>query len=231
MNWVQHPLSEDSYYQESMPKDSIFIRNTNGYYRPDWVINSWSRDRSDSSNKIRSGSSFVIGGKNLSVSADNKFDGSIYQAFNPEMWAHHLFIKAKNNTFLNQKSIGIEICNYGELTKSIDGNFYTKTNVKINKEDVTILQSPFRGEKYFHSYSPLQLESLTNLLLWLSKEFDINLKKGLQKEIEKKGSYEAFDISDSALQGSPGLWSHSNVRIDKLSCYPHPDLISIIKSF
>jgi hypothetical protein len=173
----------------------------------------------------------VIGGKNLSVSEDRKFDGSIYKAFDPEMWAHHLFIKSKNNTFLNQKSIGIEICNYGELTKSVDGHFYTKTNIKIGKEDVTVLEIPFRGEKYFHSYSQFQLESLTELLLWISKEFDINLKKGLQKEIEKRGEIEAFDISNLALQGSPGLWSHSNVRIDKLSCYPHPDLVSIIKSF
>lgn len=230
MDFISHNLSEDSYYQDPIPKDTIFIRHTSGYHRPDWVINSWGKDRLESTNKIRSGSAFVIGGKNPGVSKDTEFDGSIYQAFDPTMWAHHLFIKSKNNTFLNQKSIGIEICNFGELTKTNRGEFYTKTNIKINKENVTTLENTFRGERYFHSYTSSQLESLYSLLEYLGKEFDINLKKGLQKNIEKIGVYGAFDLSESALLGSSGVWSHTNVRADKLGCYPHPDLIKVLKS-
>lgn len=230
MNWVEHPLSEESYYHESIPKDSIFIRHTNGYYRPDWVIDSWGKDRKESTNKIRSGSAFVIGGKNPISFHEDKFNGVIYRAFDEDMWAHHLFIKAKNNTFLNQKSIGIEICNYGELIKSSNGEFYTSTNVKIPLSDVTMLEDHFRGERYFHSYTDLQIESLYNLLVFLGEKFEINLKKGLQKNIEKMGVEKAFELSESALMGSQGLWSHSNVRIDKLSCYPHPDLIKTIMS-
>lgn len=230
MNWVNIALSEDSYYQESIPKDTIYIRNTQGFYRPDWVINSWSKDRSNSTNKIRSGSAFVIGGSNQEISSDNSFNGSIYRSFDPQMWAHHLFIKSKNNTFLNQKSIGIEICNYGELVKSKDGNFYSKTNVKIRKDDVTVLEAPFRGEKYFHSYSPEQLKSLKELLISLSNQFDIDLKRGLQRELLNGDENHAFSINENALRGLPGIWSHSNVRIDKLGCYPHPDLINLIKA-
>lgn len=230
MECVGHPLSEGSYYQESIPKDSIFIRHTSGFFRPDWVINSWGRDRIESTNKIRSGSAFVIGGSNHEISESDEFDGQIYKAFDPQMWSHHLFIKAKNNTFLNQKSIGIELCNYGELIKTSRGEFYTSTNIKIRKQDVTILESDFRGSKYFHSYTPKQLDSLYELLIDLGKEFDINLKKGLQKQISKSGNSAAFEVNEQALSGSPGLWSHSNVRIDKLSCYPHPDLIKVIMS-
>lgn len=230
MNWIEYPLSEGSYYQESIPKDSIFIRHTSGYYRPDWVINSWGRDRTESTNKIRSGSAFVIGGKNEGIPKGGKFDGLIYKAFDPNMWAHHLFIKAKNNTFLNQKSIGIELCNYGELTKTSKGEFYTSTNIKIDTENVTILEDSFRGERYFHSYTNAQIESLYNLLVYLGDRFEINLKKGLQTNIQKLGVPKAFDLSETAIQGSPGVWSHSNVRVDKISCYPHPDLIKTILS-
>jgi serine protease inhibitor len=230
LNWIDHPLSEGSYYQESIPKDSIFIRHTSGYHRPDWVINSWGKDRTESTNKIRSGSAFVIGGKSEGISKERKFNGLIYKAFDPHMWAHHLFIKAKNNTFLNQKSIGIELCNYGELTKTSGGEFYTSTNIKIDAGSVTVLDNSFRGERYFHSYTDLQIESLYNLLIYLGDRFEINLKKGLSTNIQKIGVSKAFDLSEAAIQGSPGVWSHSNVRVDKISCYPHPDLIKTILS-
>ncbi len=230
MNWIDHPLSEGSYYQESIPKDSIFIRHTSGYYRPDWAINSWDRDRKESTNKIRAGSAFVIGGKNEEISKETKFDGLIYKAFDPSMWAHHLFIKTKNNTFLNQKSIGIELCNYGELTKTAEGEFYTSTDIKIDQGNVTFLEDSFRGERYFHSYTDSQIESLYNLLKYLGERFEINLKKGIHTNIQKIGVSKAFELSEAAIQGSPGIWSHSNVRVDKLSCYPHPDLVKAILS-
>lgn len=230
MDFVDHALSKKSYYQELIPKDSIFIRHTSGYYRPDWVINSWGKDRSESTNQIRLGSAFVIGGKSNSISTGSKFDGLIFKAFNPGMWAHHLFIKAKNNTFLNQKSIGVEICNFGELQKTVNGEFYTKSNIKINPENVTVLNDPFRKQRYFQSYTDQQLESLYNLLIYLGNEFEINLKKGLQSNIQKFGVTKAFDIQDTAIKGLPGVWSHSNVRIDKLSCYPHPNLVKTILS-
>jgi len=227
---IDYPLAESAYYQQPHPKDAIFFRDSTGHYRPDWLIDYWGRDRKNSTNKIRSSSAFVIGG--LSPDGkDKKYDGTIYRAFDESMWSHHLFIKAKNNTFLNQKSIGIDICNYGPLTKTENGGFYTSSHVKINKSQVTELESPFRGSKYFHSYTKAQIQSLKSLLEELSEKYEINLKRGLQKEISKFGIYGGFELSEQALMGGQGLWSHSNVRIDRLSCPPHPDLVKVIQSF
>lgn len=229
MDYIDYPLSESAYYQQPHPKDSIFLRDSSGHYRPDWLIESWGRDRKNSTNKIRSSSAFVIGGQSPDGKGDKKYDGVIYRAFDETMWSHHLFIKAKNNTFLNQKSIGIDICNYGPLTKTENGDFYTSTQIKVNKNQVTELESPFRGTRYFHSYSDAQIKSIKSLILELSEKYEINLKRGLKKEIEKFGVYGGFELSEEALMGGQGLWSHSNVRIDRLSCPPHPDLVKVIK--
>lgn len=231
MHIVDHSLFDGAYYDQEHPKDSLFIHDSNGHYRPDWLIESWGRDRKTSTNKIRSANAFVIGGIDPSGKGDKKYDGLVYRAFDEEMWSHHLFIKAKNNTFLNQKSIGIEICNYGPLTKTKSGDFYTHTSIKVAKSQVTELENPFRGIRYYHSYTKSQINSLKNLIIYLSEKYEIDLKRGIKKEMDSFGEYGGFELSDNALKGGQGLWSHTNVRADKLGCFPHPDLIKVIQSF
>lgn len=230
MNIIDYKLPGSAYYNQPHPKDSLFIHDSNGHYRPDWLIESWGRDRKNSTNKIRSANAFVIGGVDPSGKGDKNYDGLIYRAFEDEMWSHHLFIKAKNNTFLNQKSIGIEICNYGPLTKTESGDFYTHTSIKVAKNQVTELENSFRGIKYYHSYTKCQIESLKNLVIHLSEKYEIDLKRGLKKEIDNFGIFGGFELSDNALKGGQGFWSHTNVRVDKFGCFPHPDLVKVINS-
>lgn len=265
----------DAYYANSHPKDTIYLHHTEGHYRPDWVISVWNRNRKNSTNKIRTAASLIIGGSDP-LGVDNSFDGVVVEAFPSDAWAHNLAIKAKNNTFLNQKGISVELCNYGPLTQSLDGHFYTKTHLIIPDDQIIELSEPFRGNKYYHSYSEKQLESLENVILYLSERFEIDLKKGLKKEIQKselvipeglsiqatqrwlnqhgvtdnsgkklaetgifdQKTKEAIEnlkasplsIKFAALGGYPGLWSHTNVRLDVNDVYPHPELIKMIKS-
>jgi hypothetical protein len=179
-----HQLDINSYYHEPHPKDSIFLHHTEGYYRPDWVIDSWNRNKANSTNKIRTAASLVIGGKAI-AEHNNSFDGNVLQAFPPCAWAHNLSIKSKKNTFLNQKSISIELCNFGPLTESLNGSFYSKSNIRISEDQICELSEPFRGFKYFHKYSEKQLISLREVLIYLSDRFEIDLNKGLKKEIIK----------------------------------------------
>ena len=160
------------------------MHHTEGYYRPDWVIESWDRNKTNSTNKIRTAASLVIGGKDP-VKSDNSFDGKVLQAFPPYAWAHNLSIKSKKNTFLNQKSISIELCNFGPLIESLNGGFYTRSNIRIPENQVCELDEAFRGFKFFHKYSEKQLISLREILIDLSNKFEIDLNRGLKKEISK----------------------------------------------
>lgn len=271
---IKH-LEINEYFPSKTTKDTIYLHHSEGSHRPDWTIDAWNRDRTALTNKVKSAASYVIGG--ISTRNDSReFDGKIYEAFDPIYWAHHLGVKSKNNTFLNQKSIGIELCNYGPLTKTSDGRFFNHVKCEIPEKYVTELSTPFRGHLYYHSYTDAQLESLRTLILHLSDEFEIDVTKGLKKEIEKselvmprtlevkekqiwlnrngftdnkgkklsedgvygektrsaesKVGVSPFDLNQNSLDGYPGIWSHTNVRIDKSDVFPQPELIQLLKS-
>lgn len=268
-------LEESEYFPVHMIKDTIYLHHTAGSHRPDLTIDCWNTDRAETGNKIRVATSYVIGGistRNL----DTTYDGKIFEAFESSYWAHHLGIKSKNNTFLNQKSVAIELCNYGPLTKNSDGRFFTYVKTEIPAQFVTELSVPFRGYTYYHSYTPEQIESLRLLLISLGKKFNIDLKKGLRREIlrseltipdgiknkdkqiwlnrngftdskgrriiedgiigkstseaESKVGASPFELNHNALEGYPGIWSHSSVRIDKSDMFPQPELLSMLRS-
>ena len=268
-------LSPTEYFPSKTAKDTIYLHHTAGSHRPDWVIDGWNKDLDKQGNKIRVATSFVIGGISTR-DGNSEYDGKVFQAFPPEYWAHHLGVKAKNNTFLNQKSIAIEICNYGQLTKTKDGRFFTYVKTEVPKNMVIELETPFRGSRYFHAYTAKQLDSLKELMLTLSNKFSIDLAKGLKKEIERfekeppvfknvvqkqawlnkngftdnegkkliedgnegaktqeawaKFKSHPLELNSNALNGFPGVWSHTNVRLDKNDVFPQKQLIDLIKS-
>lgn len=66
------------------------------------------------------------------------------QCFSSKNWAYHLGLKQEVFTeagvsykSLDKISIGIEICNYGQLTKN--GYYYNYVGGKVDYNDVTIL--------------------------------------------------------------------------------------------
>jgi hypothetical protein len=204
-------LDDDSYYREPHPKDAIFLHHSESFFRPDWLVKSWDRDKRDSTNKIRYGAAFVIGGQSPLDPKNQEWDGKVVQAFDPSSWSHSLSIKAKNNTFLNQKSISIEICNLGPLDLNLEGNFFSSDKILIPEDQVCELAVPFRGHKYFHKYSDKQLDSLKKLIVNLSEKFEIDLGRGLKKEILKSELQAPENISVEKLQ----KWLNKNGFLDE----------------
>ena len=211
-------LQKDEWMDDIELKDTIFLHHTAGGYRPDYTIDWWERDNQPGQlNRVAT--AFVIGGMGLDGNAS--YDGKIYRAFNEVYWAHHLGTKLSNNTLLNKKSIGIEICSLGPLTKENGRYWFAKKEVPASQ--VVELPNPWRGYKYFHFYSAAQLERTKELILSLSFLFDIPLPQR---------TYDAgwFSMNADAQAGKPGLWTHCHVRTDKTDCFPHPQLIEMLNS-
>ena len=225
---TKYPLNDNEYYKEIVTKDTIYLHHTAGGARPDYVIDGWERDKTRGGNPLRVATAFLIGRKTSGV---KDFDGAIYVPFNPKYWAHHLGLKRPryapfNNARLNAKSIAIEICNYGWLQRDEDGRFYFETasgKITIPKEEVCILDTPWRGKKYFQKYTEKQLAALKTLILELARKFDIPLPNHHYDRCY-------FDLKFDALNGLPGLWTHVNVREDKTDCFPQPELIDMLNS-
>jgi hypothetical protein len=271
---IRH-LKESEYFPANMIKDTIYLHHTAGSHRPDLTIDCWNTDRSETGSKVRVSTAYVIGGistRNL----DETYNGKIYEAFESSYWAHHLGVKSKNNTFLNQKSVAIELCNYGPLTKTSDGRYFTYVKSEVPEQFVTKLSKPFRGYSHYHSYTTEQIESLRILLISIGKKFNIDLKKGIQREIlrselvmpsgigirdkqiwlnkngftdskgrrliedgisgkstaeaESKIGASPLEFNTNALEGYPGIWSHTSVRTDKSDIFPQPELLLMLKS-
>ncbi len=225
---IPHLLTTDEYYHEIFEKDTLYIHHTAGSHRPDWTIDGWERDRTKSGVRLKVATSYVIGGIDRATRTTD-FDGKVYNAFPDNMWAHHLGLKTANNELLNKKSIGIEVCNYGPLTKTRDSKYINYVNSEVPEDMVIDLGKSFRGFQYYQKYTSNQLISLKALMVDIANRHKkIDLKAGLHQFVNMNENM--FDFNASAAKGTPGVWSHSNVRTDKFDMFPHPQLIELLKN-
>ena len=205
----KYPFPETQYVKEVHPKTQIYLHHTAGNPSAENVFNDWA------GSKEKIGTFAVISGA-----------GEVVQGFDPKYWAFHLGLKESSfHNFklkyrsLDKTSIGIEICNWGQVTYR-DRKFYTYVGREISSEHVRTLPATHRGHRYFHDYTALQISALRNLLLELKDRFKIPLTY----------NPDIWDVSARALSGKPGLFTHNSVRYDKTDVYPHPGLIEMLKT-
>ena len=177
-------LDSSEYFPVDFKKTIIYLHHTCGSHRPDWVVQGWDKDHNQDGSANRIATSFVIGGKSTR-DGDTSWDGVIVRCFPESQWAWHLGAKNTNGMF-DKISIGIEICNYGFLTRSKTGQFMTYVNTPVPDDQVVELPRPFRGYKFYHKYTDNQLNSLRQLLIFLGIKFNINLKMGLREWLLKE---------------------------------------------
>jgi len=211
MNIIQKHIDDSQYYKHENPKSILVLHHTAGGPNPYNVLHGWNF------NAERVGTAYVIAGKEDKTKSYK--DGDIVEAFDPKYHAYHLGLKTANNLDVTEKSIGIEICNWGQLVKK-ENKFYNYVNTEASAEEVVTFTSPFRGFLYYHKYTDAQLASLKALILHLCDKF----------KIDKKFRPEIFDINHTALNGGSGLWTHVSYRSDKNDCSPQPKLIDLLNS-
>jgi N-acetyl-anhydromuramyl-L-alanine amidase AmpD len=215
MNIKQVSFPVNQYIQEEHPKKQIYLHHTAGNADGEQVFKGWE------SNAERIATCVTISGPGRT-----SVDGQIIQGFSSKHWAFHLGLK--ESTFqragvpyksLDKISIGIEICNWGQLTEK-DGKFYTYVNRELPRSQVCELETPYKGYKFFHNYTDAQIASVKQLLLLWKDRYNIPL------------DYYAdiWDIAPRALKGASGVFTHNSVRRDKVDVYPHPKLIEMLKS-
>ena len=177
-------LNSDEYYHTEFNKTIIYLHHTAGGHRPDYVVGMWDKDTISDGSIRHIATSFIVGGRSTR-NGDAAWDGVVVRCFPESKWAWHLGVKGTKGKF-DKISIGIEICNYGPLTKGKDGSYYNYVNNVVPESEVVELTNQFRGFKYYHKYTDAQVESIGEILLYLSNKFNINLRMGLREWIEKE---------------------------------------------
>jgi|TARA_R110002126_G_scaffold27857_7_gene93319 hypothetical protein len=215
MNLKKVDFPSSQYMAEEHPKTQIYLHHTAGNASGEQVFVGWA------SNSERIATCVSVSGIGAGC-----VDGQIIQGFSSKYWAYHLGLK--ESTFnkygvpyksLDKISIGIEVCNWGQLTLK-DGKFYNYVNKVVPQDQVCELPQPHRGYKYYHNYTDAQIESVRELLLSWKEKYNIPLTY----------NPDIWDITKRALAGEAGVYTHNSVRLDKVDMYPHPKLIQMLQS-
>lgn len=213
MNIKQVEFGVAHYINQDTPKTQIYLHHTAGNDNAEGVFQHWAQTK----DRVAT-----------CVTIDSK--GLIAQGFSSKKWAYHLGLETKtfNNQGLkyeplDQISIGIEICNWGYLTKVGEGKnakFLNYVNREVPVDQVIELEQPFKGHKYWHNYTDAQIEAVKELLLLWNDRYKIPLDY----------NDDIWGICPRALSAKPGVYTHNSVRKDKTDVYPHPGLIEMLKS-
>lgn len=215
---ISYNFPTSQYYSNEYTKTQIYLHHTAGNPNPFGVYSYWE------SNPEHVATCVTIGGK--PKNGDTFKDGQIVQGYSSKYFGYHLGLKeATFHKFnlpyksLDKISIGVEICNWGQLTFK-DGKFRTYVNTVVDESEVCELVTPHRGFKYYHNYTDSQIVSLEKLLRYWGTKYNIPLTY----------HSDIFDICPRALSGEPGVYTHNSVRYDKVDIYPHPKLIQMLQS-
>jgi len=167
-------------------------------------------------------------------------NGIVYQGFDTAYWGHALYVNAPRNLIngmyksqlhnrnLNSRAIQVELCNWGALFEK-DGKLYAwpayTTNKWVTKYEVPrnkaiYYEDGFRGFRWYERYTDDEIESLRKLILHHHE------KDGIRLDYYD----DMWNVSDNALSGVPGIWTHVSYRTDKSDCHPQPELIQMLKS-
>lgn len=211
-------LPKGEYVSGKYSNDYIILHHTAGWDSPKQVVDCWGRD---TLGKVAT--EFVIGGQRTTDGRD-VYDGKIIRSYPEGCQAYH--IGSSGSSYMNLHSVGIEMCNMGYIKNGL-----TYVNTIVKPDQIVTLRESFRGYQTWHKYSDKQLESLRELLLYVSKRDNIDLHRGLYEWIKKEGVIKAFDFHQDAYDGKvKGMLSHSSIRKDKYDVAPQPELVDLILS-
>jgi len=209
MKIIQIPYHNEGYFKEEVKKTQIYLHHTAGGPSASSVWKWWEND-----------------GKRIATCIVIDRNGTITQGFSSKYWAYHLGVKqtqfiGANIPYINldKISIGIELCNWGQLTEK-NGKFYNYVNSEVLSSDVIKLSTPHRGFEYFQTYTDKQIDAVKYLLLLWKDKYQINIKY----------NENIWDYNINALKGVNGLYTHNSVRKDKVDVYPYPPLIEMLKT-
>lgn len=210
---IQVDFPDDQYYKKQQSKKQIVLHHTVSGQGVKGDL-AWWRSTAD----------------HIATAILVDWKGGIYQCFSSKYWGHHLGIHASNNVALNKASIGIEIDAWGGLVRKAKLWYPAKWNKDLKKHVANTKVAPikhvqkypngFRGFYGFEKYTDEQIEAVRQLMVYWKDVYDIPLIY----------NPDMWDISQQALSGKAGVWTHVSYRKDKSDCHPQPELVKMLKS-
>ena len=71
----------------------------------------------------------------------------------------------------------------------------------------------------YHHNTEAQIQTVAELLLFWKNKYGIPLKY----------NEDMWDVSNDAIGGNPGIWTHCSFRSDKSDLFPMPEMIEMLQ--
>ena len=190
---------ESFFYKEAVTKERIVLHYTAGYLKGDI-------------------SRLTTQGDHVSVPYVIARSGQILRLWNDAYWSYHLGAGVPGgNTEMSKRSIGIEISNIGYLAPAGQNlvTAYGNNDVYCALADAnyyTALPTPYRGKKYYASFTAAQYASVKLLLTYLCAQHPTIPFQFLE-------AAKRFDVLANPA-AFKGIVSHVNFRTDKWDIGP-----------
>jgi len=227
-------LPSSEYKSGPTQKEYLFLHHTAGWNNPYKTVQDWATD-----NRGPVATEFVLGGPSVKGN-DDRYDGEMVQCCPEGAYGWHL--GDNGSQYMHVHSVGIEVCNFGQLTEGgyrnsnrvwiekIPGKYYTYSGQQVDDSQIVKLEKPFREHRGWHAYSDKQIEALKLFILWIAERDSIDIRDGLIANIRRNG-VNGFDFNEDAYYGRiKGMWTHTNTRKDKFDLFPQPNLIDMLLS-
>lgn len=156
--------------------------------------------------------------------------GKIHQNYSTKYWGYHL---GCGNAKLDACTIAIEIDSWGGLMQDDKGSWRPARRDKktgkylpdkrikgLSDDRILLLDEPYRGFKAYEKYTDAAIESLRRLLVYCNEKYGIPINYDER----------IWDYFSAAVDGVPGVYSHTSYRKDKSDVYPCPRLIEMLKN-
>jgi hypothetical protein len=147
-------------------------------------------------------------------------DGKATQIYHSMRWGYALGLDHNRRMEVEEQTISVELEAWGWLTLK-DGKYYNWVNQEVPAAEVCTMDKAWRGFKYFHAYTPEQIETTRLLCLHWGEKYGIPLH---YKENE------LWNVSDNARFAKVGgVYTHASFRRDKTDISPQPAIIEMLK--
>ncbi len=180
------------YYREKIPKTKIVLHFTAGYLKGDIA-------------------QLTMPSNHVSVPFVIARNGTVIKLWSSQYWSYHLGRGAiGGNTTMSKQTIGIELSNIGYLRKKGTNlvSSYSESDIYCSLDETNFyhkVASPYRGEKYFASFTQKQYDSLALLLKYLTHTYNIPVQF-----LPENKRYDTLSRND--IESFNGIVSHVNYR-------------------
>ncbi len=203
--------------KKTVTKKTFIIHYSSGWDNARGMYNGWAKDRLG---RVATAYGLEDSGKIYRGFDASKYYGYAIYLHSPD---NHLpknlqqFKTKKHDIFLNSQAIQVEVCNWGWLREK-NNKCFSWTGVEVPGEKIIFYPNTYRGQKFFERITDAEIQSLQVLIMYHAIADDLRLNY----------NQDMWDISERAIRGAEGIWSHTSYRTDKLDIHPQAELVSML---